>query len=100
MNDQDTVIGSSTTDSAEQIAHAMGKKSEQPATKVAPAGSEEPTETHDASGASERSEELKERTGAPKGNNPARTDFKSASISSPKTERMRKESATTGEIWP
>lgn len=64
MNDQDTVTGTSTTDSAEQIAHAMGKKIE-PAAKIAPAESKEPTEIHEASGTSEKGENQEERTEKP-----------------------------------
>lgn len=60
MQDQDSVTGSSTTDSAEQVAHALGR-AQPPATKVAaPAEGKEPTETVDASGASEKGEETQE----------------------------------------
>ena len=72
MNDQDTVIGTSTTDSAEQIAHAMGKKTE-PVTKVTPAEGEEPAERVEASGASEKSED--ERAASLKSEKPGKDGF-------------------------
>lgn len=65
MQDQDSVIGTSTTDSAEQVAHAVGKKTEQPATKVVPAEGEKPTETHEASGTSEEGKGTEETPAKP-----------------------------------
>lgn len=62
MESNDSVTVTSSTDSADQVAHAMGKKIEQPATEVAkPVEGKEPTETVEASGTQEDGEGQEER---------------------------------------